>query len=153
MSPSERSAPILESTSFMKHSIKLCLALALAIPLAACSENNAATTAMKDATAAAGSAVDSMKAEVSKMAEGSMVEVNKQIGDLQTKAAGLTGEKKTEAEGLIKNIVAKKDDIMKMLGDMKGMGAGAGLDGMKSKIMGAIPELKKMITDAMAKMK
>lgn len=137
----------------MKNTIKLCLAFALAIPLAACSENNAATSAVKDATAKATAGIDSMKAEVSKMAEGSMVEVNKSIDELKTKAAGLTGDKKTEVDGLLKNIMTKKDDIMKMLGDVKGMGAGAGFDDMKNKIMGAIPELKKMIEAAMAKLK
>lgn len=127
----------------MKNTIQFCLAFALAIPLAACSENKAAPNTMKDAADKVSSSVDSMKAEVSKMTEAPMAEANKQISELQTKAASLKGDGKAKLETMIKNITAKKDDIMKMIGDMKGAD-------MKDKIMNNITELKKMITEAFA---
>ncbi|MDZ4773449.1 MAG: hypothetical protein SGI72_09985 [Planctomycetota bacterium] len=127
----------------MKNTIQFCLALALAIPLAACSENKAGTSTMKDAADKVSAGVDSMKAEVSKMTEAPMAEAGKQISELQTKAANMTGEGKTKLEGMIKSITAKKDDIMKMMGDMKGAD-------IKDKIMNNITELKKMITEAFA---
>lgn len=137
----------------MKHTTKISLALLLALPLAACGENKAASSAVKDAVGSATAGIDAMKTELSKMTDGSMGEITKSIDELKSKASGLTGEKKTEVEGLIKNITSKKDEIMKMIGDVKGMSDGAGFAGMKDKITNAIPELKKMIEAAMAKLK
>jgi hypothetical protein len=44
---------------------------------------------------------------------------------------------------MIKNIIAKKDDIMKMASQLQG-------SDIKEKITSGINELKKMISDAMA---
>jgi vacuolar-type H+-ATPase subunit H len=136
----------------MKNLIKICFALALTLPFAACSENNAAN-AVKDATAKAAEGVDKMKAEFAKLSEGQLGEVTKSITELQSKAASATGEKKTEVDGMLKNIMAKKDELMKMMGDVKGMAAGAGFDGMKDKLTNGIADLKKMVEAAMAKLK
>lgn len=126
----------------MKHSTKICLALALAIPLAACSENKAAGTGMKDAAAK----VEGAAGDMAKMADAPMAEVTKSISELSSKAAAATGEKKTEVEAMIKNIMAKKDELMKMVPDLSAAG-------MKEKFTNGVAEIKKMIEAAMAKLK
>ena len=126
----------------MKNSIKLSLALALAIPLAACGENKAAPSVIKDAAAK----VEGAAGDLAKMADAPMAELTKSIGDLSSKASSLTGEKKTEVEGMIKNIMAKKDELMSMTKDM-------GAAGMKDKFTNGVAEIKKLIDAAMAKLK
>lgn len=136
----------------MKNSSKLCLALLLALPLAACGEKSAADT-MKGAASSATAKIDEMKASFTKLTEGQMGDVTKSIEELTSKASTLTGDKKTEVDGLLKNIMTKKDDLMKMFTDMKGMAGGAGFDGMKDKLTNGIGELKKLVEAAMAKLK
>ena len=138
----------------MKPTNKLLLAALLALPLAACGENNAATNARQDAAGSATAAFDKVKEEAGKMFDGQLGDVGKQVTELQSKASSLTGEKKTEVDGLLKEIVAKKDGLMKMFGDMKGLtSGGANFDGMKEKLTSGIAEIKKLIETAMAKMK
>lgn len=135
----------------MKNQTKLCLALVLALPLAACGEKKAADS-MKDAASAATSKIEDIKASFAKMTEGQMGDISKSISDLQSKAASLTGEKKAELDGLIKNIAAKKGDLVKMFDDAKGL-TGDGFEKMKEKLATGIDEIKKMIDSAMAKLK
>mgnify|MGYP001170223475 CR=1 FL=1 len=138
----------------MKTTMKLALALTLSLPLAACGENNAAETkeANKGAMGALAEKAGEMKDSAMKMFDGQIGDVSKSIDELKSKSASLTGEKKTEIDGLIKNIMAKKDEVMKMIGDLKGMD-GSALEGLKTKINEAIPALKKMVDEAMAKLK
>lgn len=140
----------------MKSMIQLGLALALALPVTvACSENKAASPAdaLKGASEAAKGKFDEVKAAFAKATEGQMGDVGKQIDEIKKKAEGLSADKKTEIDALVKNIVAKKDELMKMFGDMKSAGEGAGFDGLKSKLEGGIGELKKLIETAMSKLK
>ncbi|MBL8858157.1 MAG: hypothetical protein JNL28_06630 [Planctomycetes bacterium] len=126
----------------MNSTTKISLALALALPLAACGENKAAPSVVKDAAGKVEGAVG----DVAKMAEAPLAEVTKSISELTTKAASLTGEKKTELEGLIKNITAKKDELMNMTKDMSAAG-------VKEKFNAGLADLKKMVEAAMAKVK
>jgi hypothetical protein len=127
----------------MKNTTKLVLALTLLVPLAACSENKAASNTMKDAADKTMAAAESMKAEIAKMTEAPMAEASKSIADLEKKAAAMSGDGKAKLETMIKNIIAKKDDIMKMASQLQG-------SDIKEKITSGINELKKMISDAMA---
>lgn len=127
----------------MKNTTKLVLALSLAFPLAACSENSAASNTMKDAANKTAAAAESMKADITKMMETPMADASKSISDLQHKAATMTGDAKTKLDAMIKNIIAKKDEIMKMASELQG-------SDIKEKITNGINELKKMISEAMA---
>jgi hypothetical protein len=127
----------------MKNTTKLVLALTLLVPLAACSENKAASNTMKDAADKTMAAAESMKAEIAKMTEAPMAEASKSIADLEKKAAAMSGDGKAKLETMIKNIIAKKDDIMKMASQLQG-------SDIKEKITSGINELKKLISDAMA---
>lgn len=122
----------------MKNPIKICLALALALPLAACGENKAAQTTMKDAGSAVAAGWETVKAEAVKATD----EASKSLGELETKASAMTGEAKTKLDAMIKSIKAKKDEIAK-LSEEKTEAAGA-------KLKTAIADLKKMINDATA---
>lgn len=137
----------------MKNTIKLCLALLVALPLAACSENNAATNAVKDAAASATAAVDKLKGEFGKVFDGDMAGITKSISELQSKAGSLTGEKKTEVDGLMKQITSKKDELTKMFGDMKSMTDTNAFTSMKDKLTNGVGEIKKLIDTAMSKLK
>lgn len=138
----------------MNTTTKLLFAAVLALPLAACGENNAATNAVKDVAGSATAAFDQAKEAAGKLFDGQLGDVGKQITELQSKASSLTGEKKTEVDGLIKQITSKKDDLMKMFGDMKGLtSGGANFDGMKDKLTNGIAEIKKLIETAMSKLK
>lgn len=139
----------------MKITTKLALVLTAVLPLAACSENQAANgeKGAGGAMSAMTAKLDDLKSAATKMFDGQLGDATKSIDELKSKAAALTGDKKTEVEGLLKAILAKKDDVMKMIGDLKGLTDTAGLDGMKGKIGDAMAALKKMIEDAMAKAK
>ena len=154
----------------MKNIVKMSLALALVVPFASCNKEGSsstanaagkvtaeatkgATEAAKGATDATKAKFDEMKTSFAKATEGSMGDVSKQIDEIKKKAEALTGEKKTEFEGLVKSITAKKDELVKMFSDMKGMSEGAGVTEMKGKLEMGMADLKKMVEAAMAKLK
>jgi len=161
----------------MKNIVKMSLALALVVPfVTSCSKEGSSgttkaaekmTESAKEATAAAKSATDSaksateaaklkfddMKAAFAKSTEGAMGDIGKEFDSLKTKAAALNGEQKNEMEALVKNITAKKDEVVKMFSDMKGMSDSAGFTEMKGKLEMGMADLKKMVETAMAKLK
>lgn len=154
----------------MKNIVKMSLALALVVPFSfACSKEGSGSTTnaapkmgeaaksmsetAKGATEAAKGKFDEMKASFAKATETSMSDIGKQIDELKTKTAALTGEKKAELEGLVKNITAKKDELMKTFTDMKGAGEGTAFTDMKGKLESGVTELKKLVESAMAKLK
>jgi hypothetical protein len=126
----------------MKNTTRLVLALTLALPLAGCGENKAASNAMKEGADKVSATAESMKAEIKKLTDPAVAEASKAIEDLEKKASTMTGEAKTKMDSTIKSIAAKKDEIVKMANEQG--------EDVKAKITKGIDELKKMIHDATA---
>ena len=126
----------------MKKPTRLALALTLALPLVACGENSAATKAMKDGADKVVATTESMKAEIKQLTDPAVDEASRAIDDLEKKASQASGEAKAKYDTAIKNITAKKNEIVKMASEQG--------ENVKAKVSKGIDELRQMIHDATA---
>lgn len=117
---------------------KICLALALLFPLAACNENKSASDTMKDAGNKVAAGWETLKAEVKEATD----DASSSISELETKASARTGDGKAKMEDWIKRIKAKSKELAELAED-KSEAAG-------DKIKRGIADLKQMIHDATA---
>jgi hypothetical protein len=131
----------------------LAAALLFALPLAACSESDAAKAkeSAKHAAEVTGDKLTELKDKFVASTQKEMDELSVKYDELKAKAANATDEAKAGLQSTLDDIKAKRDELKADFEDAKRAHNGSAFEATKAKLQEGLADLRRKIDDALHK--